>query len=120
MQYMLMITNDSEIHPQPGGPGWEDLMTGYYAFHQHLTSEGIKFSGEALMPAHTATTIRIRDQKTVTSDGPFTESKEWVSGYYIVDVSDLDEALALAAMIPSAKYGSVEVRPVMQMQPAAN
>ena len=119
MQYMLIIANDSETHPKPGDREWEEMLADYYAFNQHLTSQSIKFSGDPLMPPHTATTVRIRDQKTLTSDGPFAETKEWVSGFYIVDVKDLDEALVLAAMIPSAKYGCVEVRPVLQMHTAA-
>jgi len=72
-----------------------------------------------LMPPSSATTIRIRDGKTVTTDGPFAETKEWMSGYYLVDVANLDEALALAAQIPTAKFGSVEVRPIMSMKPVA-
>ena len=71
------------------------------------------------MPPSSATTIRIRDGKTVTTDGPFAETKEWMSGYYLVDVANLDEALALAAQIPTAKFGSVEVRPIMSMKPVA-
>lgn len=119
MQYLLMIHTDSEIHPKPGDAAWEELMAGYYAFHQHLAEQAVQFSGNPLMPPDTATTVRIRNQKTVISDGPYTEAKEWVSGYYLVDVEDLDRALALAAMIPSAKYGSVEVRPIMQMPTTA-
>ena len=120
MQYMLMIHNDPQTHPQPGGPGWDDLMAGYYAFGKELASQGIKYSGDPLLPPTTASTIRIRDGKTITTDGPFAETKEWMSGYYLVDVSDLDQALALAAKIPSAQFGSVEVRPVMSMQGAAH
>ena len=120
MQYMLIIHNDPQIHPQPGGPGWDDLMAGYYGFGKELTSRGIKFSGDPLVPPSSASTVRIRDGKTITTDGPFAETKEWMSGYYLIEVDNLDVALELAAKIPSAKFGSVEVRPVMSMQAAAH
>lgn len=119
MQYLLMIHNDPESHPQPGGPGWDELMAGYYSFGQHLNQQKIKYSGNPLMPPHTATTVRVRDGKPVTTDGPFAETKEWTSGYYLVEVDNLDQALTLAAQIPSAKFGSVEIRPIMEMMPAA-
>jgi len=117
MEYLLIIHTDPETHPQPGGPGWEELMAGYYAFGQHLASSGIQYGGNPLQPPNSATTVRIRDGKKVTTDGPFAETKEWMSGYYLVNVANLDEALALAEKIPTAKYGSVEVRPVMVMKP---
>ncbi|MFN8612485.1 MAG: YciI family protein [Vulcanimicrobiota bacterium] len=113
MEYLLVIHSDPETHPQPGGPGWDELMAGYYAFGQHLAASGIKYSGNPLQPPTSATTVRIREGKKVTTDGPFAETKEWMSGYYLVDVANLDEALALAERIPTAQYGSVEVRPVM-------
>jgi len=88
-------------------------MAGYYAFGQHVKESGAFKGGNPLQPPSTATTVRIRDGKTVTTDGPFAETKEWMSGYYLVEVANLDEAMALAARIPSAKFGSVEVRPIM-------
>jgi len=111
MQYMLMIHNDSELHPQPGGPGWDELMAEYAAFSEQLG----EYTGAPLNDPSTATTIRVRDGKTLTVDGPFAETKEWMSGYYIIDCAELDQALKAAAMVPSAKYGSVEVRPVAEM-----
>ena len=118
MQYMLIIHNDPSLHPKPGETGWDDLLTDYFAFNQHLEAQKIKFSGDPLMPPQTATTVRIRDNKSITTDGPFAETKEWMSGYYLVEVENLDVALELANLIPSAKFGSVEIRPVLQMQPA--
>ncbi|MDQ1359781.1 MAG: hypothetical protein QOJ44_158 [Acidimicrobiaceae bacterium] len=111
MQYMLIIHNDSELHPQPGGPGWDELMAEYAAFGEQLG----EYTGAPLNDPSTATTIRVRDGKTLTVDGPFAETKEWMSGYYIIDCAELDQALKAAAMVPSAKYGSVEVRPVAEM-----
>ena len=112
---MLLIHNDSETHPVPGGPGWDKLMAGYQAFGESLAKKGLEFSGDPLQPPSTATTIRVGDQKTITTDGPFADTKEWMSGYYIVDCPNLDDALAIAARIPSAAFGSVEVRPIMAM-----
>lgn len=115
MQYMLIIHNDPELHPEPGGPGWDDLMASYAAFSEELASHGRPFSGAPLNGPDTATTIRVRDGKTLTVDGPFAETKEWMSGYYLIECDSLDQALAAAAMVPSAQFGSVEVRPVAEM-----
>lgn len=109
MRYMLLIHND-ESHPQPGGAGWAELMGQYGAFGESLQRAGLTFTGEPLAPPTTATTVRLRNGKTLMTDGPFAETKEWMSGYYIVDCADLDAALKIAARVPSAAFGSVEVR----------
>ena len=70
-------------------------------------------AGDALRPTSTATTVRVRDGETLMTDGPFAETKEQLGGYYLINAKDADEALAIAARIPSARYGSIEVRPVM-------
>jgi hypothetical protein len=77
-----------------------------------LRQRGAYLGGEALQPVTTATTVRVRDGETVTTDGPFVETKEAIGGFYLVEARDLDEALELAAACPGAKYGSMEVRPV--------
>jgi hypothetical protein len=115
MRYMLMIHNDPELHPTPGSPEWDQLMADYGEFSKELVERGHTFSGDPLNDPSTATTVRVRDGETLTVDGPFAETKEWMSGYYIVDFESLDQALRCAAMIPSAKFGSVEVRPVAEM-----
>jgi hypothetical protein len=115
MQYMLIIHNDPALHPQPGGPGWDELIAEYAAFGEQLGQQLGEFTGAPLNDPSTATTIRIRDGKTLTVDGPFAETKEWMSGYYVIDCDQLDQALKAAAMVPGAKYGSVEVRPVAGM-----
>jgi hypothetical protein len=115
MRYMLIIHNDPELHPVPGGEGWEELMGGYAEFSKELASRGLAFSGDPLNDPSTATTIRVRDGETLSVDGPFAETKEWMSGYYIIECDDLDQALAAAAMVPGTKYGSVEVRPIAEM-----
>ena len=71
-------------------------------------------AGEALHPSATATTVRIRDGQTVTTDGPFAETKEVLGGFYVVEAADLDAAIQLAAMIPGARFGSIEVRPIIE------
>jgi hypothetical protein len=85
----------------------------YNAFTNDVVDRGLYVAAEALHPTTTATTVRVRDGKTVTTDGPFAETKEQLGGYYVVNCTDLDEAIALAAKIPSAKWGSIEVRPIM-------
>jgi hypothetical protein len=76
--------------------------------------------GEALAPTATATTVRVRDGKTISTDGPFAETKEVLGGFYLVEAADLDEAIGYAAMIPGAKYGSIEVRPVWDFTNASS
>jgi hypothetical protein len=115
MQYMLLIHNDPELHPVPGDPAWDELIAEYAEFSEKLAAQGRPWSGAPLNDPSTATTIRVRNGETLTVDGPFAETKEWMSGYYIIECDDLDQALAAALMAPSAKYGSVEVRPVAEM-----
>lgn len=114
MRYMLIIRN-GEDHPRPGDERWDQLMADYGAFSAQLASYGTPFSGDPLAPPDTATTVRVKNGETLVTDGPFAETKEWFSGYYIIDVESLDHALRAAGMVPSAKFGSVEVRPLAQM-----
>jgi hypothetical protein len=113
MKYMLLIAAETSAEPVYGTPGFAEMMAGYAAFSARLTADGVKWSGEALQGAETATSLRLRGGKVETMDGPFAETKEHLGGYYLVEVPDLDAALRYAAMIPSAAYGTVEVRPVM-------
>ena len=115
MQYMLLIQNAEELYPEQGSDEFGEMMAGYFSFTQEVKEAGVFVAGDPLQGRETATPIRIRDgQKTVT-DGPFAETKELLAGYYLLDCESLDEALGYAAKIPGAKYGSVEVRPVMVM-----
>jgi hypothetical protein len=86
-----------------------------YAFSHPLRKSGKIVSAEALHPVHTATTVRVRNGKVSTTDGPFAETKEQLAGFYLIDAHDLDEALEVAARIPPARVGSVEVRPVREL-----
>ena len=110
-QYMLLIYSPTEGGPSPEEMQAEFPKWGEYT--QSLQDAGVMRSGDALQPLDTATTVRVRDGETAITDGPFAETKEALGGYYVIEVPDLDEALKWAARIPSAPYGSVEVRPVM-------
>ena len=113
MQYMLLIYHDEK---NPLSQSEQTTMyQEYMAFTQDIVKNGKFKAGDPLQPTSTATTVQVRNGKTITTDGPFAETKEQLGGYYRVDAKDLDEALAIAARIPGAKHGSIEVRPVMQM-----
>jgi hypothetical protein len=110
VQYMLLIYEDQATEGQPIA---DDVMAGYMAFGEEMQAKGSMVAGEALQPTSTATTVRVRGNETRTTDGPFAETEEVLGGFYIVNVDNLDEAIAVAAKIPGASTGSVEVRPVM-------
>ena len=113
MQYLLMIyRNEAEIGGMTAAER-QKVQADYGAFTQSIIQSGNFKAGDGLQPTTTATTIRVRDGKTLTTDGPFAETREQLAGYYLVEAKDLDTALAIAARIPGAKTGSVEVRPVM-------
>ena len=112
MQYLLMIyQNEAEygkIDPATLQKGMEE----YGAFTQSIIQSGNFKAGDRLRNTDTATTVRVRDGKTLTTDGPFAETREQLGGYYLIEAKDLDAALAIAARIPGARYGSIEVRPI--------
>ena len=112
-QYMLLIYANENDAPKPGTPEMKGYMDAYGAFTQGVTENGQMKAGDALTPVATATTVRVRDGKTVTSDGPFAETKEQLGGYYLIEAENLDLAIETAAKIPTAGHGSIEVRPVM-------
>lgn len=115
MQYMFLIYSAEGSGPTPGTPEHQEMMNGYMSFTSGVRDAGIFEAGAPLEGVDTATTVRVRNGAAQTTDGPFAETKEVLGGYYILDCKDLDEALAHAAKIPTATYGSIEVRPVMQM-----
>lgn len=92
------------------------MLEEYNVFSKEMTDAGANLGGEALQPNVTATTVRVREGKTVTTDPPFAETKEGLGGFYIIEAGDLDEALVWAAKCPGSWYGSVEVRPVMSFE----
>ena len=90
-------------------------MSEYAAFGEEMGRRGVLQGGERLRPTTDATTVRVRDGEVLTSDGPFAETKEQIGGYYVVDCKDLDEAIEIAAKIPGARDGSIEVRPIWEI-----
>ena len=114
MKYMALIYSDPALVPAYGTPEFGAMMQGYGKFNETLKSTGVLISGHGLKDVDTATSVRIRGNRTETMDGPFAETKERLGGYYIMECADLDEALRYAAMIPSAAYGTVEVRPLAE------
>ncbi len=115
MRYMLLLYSADNAGPTPGTPEHAGEMQEWMAYTEALVAAGAMLAGDPLHGIDTATTVQVRDGQTITTDGPFAETKEVLGGYYIIDVADLDEALAWAAKTPLTRYGSVEVRPVMDM-----
>ena len=109
MQYLLLIYENEKRFAKGYPP---DEMKGYQAFGEEFSS-AIK-GGNALQPTTTATTVRVREGKRLTTDGPFAETKEQLGGYYLVDCPSLDEAIDAASRIPGASYGVIEVRPILE------
>jgi hypothetical protein len=113
MQYLLLIyRNEAELGRMD--PAARQKMTAEYGtFTQSIIQSGHFKAGDGLQPTSTATTVRVRDGKILTTDGPFAETREQLGGYYLVEAKDLDTAIGLAARIPGAREGSIEVRPIM-------
>ncbi len=115
MQYMFLIYNAEGAEPAAGSPEFDQMMQGYRKFTEEVRDAGIMREGAPLEAVDTATTVRVRNGSSSVVDGPFAETKEVLGGYYILDCENLDEATAYAAKIPTAAFGSIEVRPVMEM-----
>src|SRR3978361_925948 len=115
MQYMLLIYANEEGLKSAAPGEREAMFKAYGDFTQSIIKAGNMKAGDALEPTATATTVRVRDGKTLSTDGPFAETKEQLGGYYLVEAKDLDEATKIAARIPSARLGSIAVAPVMPM-----
>jgi hypothetical protein len=118
MQYMLLIYNDPALEPAYGTPAFSEMMGGFFAANERMKADGVLRGGEGLQGVETATSLRIKGGKVETMDGPFAETREHLGGYYIIDVPDLDAALTYAALIPAAHFGTIEVRPLMDYNPA--
>jgi hypothetical protein len=116
MQYLLLIySREAEIAALDTN-AMASMMDAYRQFTQSLVQAGQLRASDRLRPTSTATTVRVRDGKVLTTDGPFAETREQLGGFYLVEAKDLDEALAIAARVPSARYGSIEVRPIWPTQ----
>jgi len=112
MKYLCLIYDDEKKAVTMSKADLDALMSDYFAFTEDIKKSGHYQAGEALQPVQTATSVRIRNGKLSTTDGPFAETKEQLGGFYMIDATDLNEAIQIAAKIPSAKTGTIEVRPV--------
>jgi hypothetical protein len=110
MQYLLLIYDQEDRFSNLSEAAMGGELSGYKAFGVEF-AKAIK-AGDALQPTSTATTVRVREGKRLSTDGPFAETKEQLGGYYLVEAEDLDQAIAMAAKIPAALHGSIEVRPI--------
>lgn len=113
MQYMALIYYAPGTEPAPGEAGWAEFIQEYRQATAKMQADGVFISGEPLMGTETATCVRLRQGRAETMDGPFAETKEHLGGVYILDCPDLDTAIRYAAMIPSARNGTIELRPIV-------
>lgn len=113
MQYMLLIYDCDR--PEPTDPGFAEALARVNAFADECRRRGVFVSGHPLRDENTATTVSVRDGRTMITDGPYTETHEHLGGVYVLDCRDLDEALELAALCPMAEVGSIEVRPIVDV-----
>ena len=117
MRYALLIVDPETAHPSSDAPDpavAAQITREYIDYTKMLKDRGVYLGGEALEPNPTATTVRVQDGRRMVTDGPFIEAKEALGGFYLVEARDLDEALELAAACPGARYGAIEVRPVLE------
>jgi hypothetical protein len=115
MKYLLLIYENETSWAKVPEAERGKIYQEYRDYTTAIRKSGNHIAGEELQPTSSATTVRVKDGKTVTTDGPFAETREQLAGFYMVEAKNLDEAIALAARIPSARSGSIEVRPVMPM-----
>ena len=114
MKYLCLIYDEeNKLHALPKSE-MDTLMGEYFAFTKEIRASGHYLGGNDLQPVKNATTVRVRNGRTSTTDGPFAETKEQLGGYYLIEAKDLNEAIQVASRIPSAKLGSIEVRPVQE------
>ena len=114
MRYLCLIYDEEKKLGAMSQAENEAFMGEYFAFTDAIRKSGHFLAGEALQPVSTATTVRVRSGKVSTTDGPFAETKEQLGGYYLIEARDLNDAIQVAARIPSARLGTVEVRPVVE------
>ena len=115
MRYALLICSDESAQAAASPEETAEMMSAYDVFGHEMGARGVLRGGERLRPTTDATTVRVSNGEVLVSDGPFAETKEQMGGFYLIECNDLDEAIACAAMIPAARTGSVEVRPIWDM-----
>jgi hypothetical protein len=113
MKYLCLIYENEKNFETLSPADGEAIMNEYFTFTDDIQKNGKYVAGEALQPTATATTVRVRNGKVSTTDGPFAETKEQLGGFYLIEAKDLNDAIQVAARIPSAKHGTIEVRPVV-------
>jgi hypothetical protein len=119
MKYLCLIYENEKNFETLSPADGEAIMNEYFAFTEGIRQSGQYVAGEALQPTATATTVKVRNGKVSTTDGPFAETKEQLGGFYMIEAKDLNEAIQVAAKIPSARHGSIEVRPVVDFSAEA-
>ena len=118
MKYLLLIYENEAEFANASEAEQGRIFGEYMAYTSDIRKAGKYVSGEALQPVSSATTVKIRDGKALTTDGPFAETREQLGGFYMVEAKDLDEAIELAKGIPAVRTGTIEVRPIMPTPPA--
>jgi hypothetical protein len=114
MKYLLMIYDNEQEWAALGESGHQPIYLEYRALREDLVGKGQFLGGFQLMPTSTATSVRVRDGKQLVTDGPFAETREQLGGYFLIDAKDLDEAISIAGRIPSARMGTIEIRPLAE------
>ncbi|MFL5582930.1 MAG: YciI family protein [Gemmatimonadaceae bacterium] len=114
MKYLCLIYDDESLWERMPKAEVDGIMGEFRSFTQDIKKSGHMAAGEQLQPTSTATTVRIRDGRTVVTDGPYAETKEQLGGFYLIEARDLNEAIQVASRIPSARLGSIEVRPIVE------
>lgn len=113
MKYLILLAAAPDAEPAPGTPEFDAMMEEYFSLDERMKHVATVLSGEGLQPASTSVSVRKRNGKVERMDGPFAETREHLGGFYLIDAPDMEAALAFAAEIPAARYGTVEVRPAM-------
>lgn len=115
MNYLLLIYGDETERDAASAADSEAMFAAYRAFSESIAASGVLRAGDALEPVAMATTVRVRGGDVVVTDGPFAETKEQLGGYYLIECADLDAAIEIAARVPGALQGSIEIRPIMSL-----
>ena len=115
MRYLMFICVDEKWQESLSQDEGEAMMASYGTFMEEMSERGVMHGGERLHPSSDATNVKVRDGEILAADGPFAETKEQIGGYFVVDCKDLDEAIEIAAKIPGAHHGTIEVRPIWEM-----
>ena len=114
MRYMLLIWENEAISSARSDEERQAVFAEYVVFTNDIREKGVLLAGDPLLPSETASTVRVRDGKSMVTDGPFAETREQLGGYYIVECDTLEDACGYAARIPGARDGAIEVRPIME------